>query len=105
MNNRFAEYTTSTAFSLSLTKNQCNALLRLKAGNKTEFGGISLELHTVGTMRQLEVRGLVAWAYKDGKASHFEGLTDAGRLVVGLLEQAGLTIENTNTLSILRRVA
>ena len=95
MNETFREYTTSTAFSLALSKLQCHALLRL--GERR--GGVILN---VGTFSQLGARGLVYWAYKDGKPNEFKGLTKEGRLVVQLLRRAGLTVENTVTLSTAR---
>ncbi len=100
-NSQFAEYATSTAFALQLSKNQCNALLRVA----TRGQGENFPFHTVGTLRTLEARGLVFW-HRDasGKASGFGGLTRAGRIMVLLLREAGLTVENTNTVSVLRRM-
>lgn len=99
-NHHFAEYSTSTAFSIQLSKNQCNALLRCE--NLTMHRDPAL---TVGTLRPLEARGLVFWNRNAmGNANGFGGLTEAGRLMVGLLKEAGLTIESTNTVSVLRRI-
>lgn len=99
MNRAFAEATTSVAFALMLTKTQCNALLRLEGDQK------GLCFHTVGTMHTLESRGLVSWKRDpDGKANGFEGLTDTGRVVCQLLKHAGLTIDNTNSVSVLKRL-
>lgn len=100
MNARFAEYTTTTAFLLALTKCQCNCLLRVADSNRV------LESHTVSTGRQLEAKGLVWWEHDaDGNPIGFRGLTKAGQMVVGLLREAGMTIESTNTISVLKRVA
>ncbi|WP_104656496.1 hypothetical protein [Ralstonia insidiosa] len=102
MNKTFSEYATSTAFAIQLSKNQCNALLRLD-----EHKGDPADCHTlsVGTLKGLDARGFVSWARDaSGRAYDFEGLTQAGRLVVGLLREAGLTVDNTNTLSVLRRI-
>ena len=110
-NELFKEYSTSVAFQVTLSKLQCNALLRAAASDPPT-GGLDgrttqqLWPVSVGTLRTLEARGFVFW-HKDsaGQRNGFGGLTNAGRLMVGLLEEAGMTIENTNTLSILKRVA
>lgn len=105
MNKTFAEYTTSTAFACQLTKLQCNALLSL-AAYKAAPGKPQFPLHTVDTMRSLERRGLVSWAHDQaGRAIKFDGLTRAGRIMVLLLKEAGMTVESTATLSVLRRMA
>jgi hypothetical protein len=117
MNKTFAEYTTSTAFMLQLSKNQCNALLRVALtqpkrmrvvgsdGATRELEYLSLGLHHVGTYRPLASRGLVFWKLDEAGRPHgFGGLTRAGRLVVAMLKEAGLTIENTNTVSVLNRI-
>ena len=39
-----------------------------------------------------------------GNPVSFGGLTEAGKLVAKLLEQAGMTVENTNTVSMMRRL-
>lgn len=118
MNKIFQEYTTSTAFLLQLTKNQCNALLRVEVmmqgpTHPVQYrdGGIYESYSfdgalTVGTLKGLQAKGLVGWNHNEnGEACGFKGLTDAGRLVVGLLKEAGMTIESTNTVSVLRRIA
>lgn len=102
MNKIFAEATTSTAFVLQLSKNQCNALLRLHASKGD--GLKDMITHTVGTLRCLQSRGLFEWDYSEGDAK-WKGITNAGKLVAELLLEAGLTIENTNTVSVLKRVA
>lgn len=99
MNRTFAEYATSTAFSITLSKHQCNCLLRAELG-------ADLYMLTVGSMQGLEARGLVFWHRDEsGRACGFAGLTEAGKLMVGLIKQAGLTIESTNTVSVIRRMA
>lgn len=99
MNKTFAEYTSSTAFLLALSKRQCNTLLRLQ---QKEADG-----HIVGvdSLRGLDRRGLVFWKRDEqGMANGFGGMTKAGELVVQLLMEAGMTIENTNTLSVIGRI-
>jgi hypothetical protein len=98
MNGVFAEYATGVAFSIQLSKNQCNALLRV------DVAPLDI-LVQVSTLRTLEARGLVFW-HRDshGKNHGFGGLTEAGRLMVGLLREAGLTVKNTNTVGMLRRI-
>ena len=98
MNETFREYTTSTAFALQLSKLQCHAILRCR-DRRTNDARMPLN---VATYSQLEARGLVFWRYKDGRAYEFGGLTPEGRLVAMLLKRAGLTIENTVTLSVAR---
>lgn len=102
-NETFAQYASSTAFCIQLSKNQCNALLRCESidvKNHSAFIMVS-----IGTLKPLEARGLVYWNRDEsGRANGFAGLTEAGKLMVGLLKQAGLTIENTNTVSMLARI-
>lgn len=99
MNLKLAEATTSVAFLLSLSKRQCNTLLRLTHG--TADGHIV----QVDSLRSLDRRGLVFW-HQDatGRACGFGGLTEAGRLVAALLVEAGLTVEATNTTGVIRRM-
>lgn len=98
-NQTFAEYSTSTAFSVQLSKNQCNALLRVA---ENSFALVT----TVGTLKTLEARGLVYWATDEtGRPNGFKGLTKAGELMVELLREAGLTVESTNSVSVLRKIA
>ena len=102
MNKVFSEYATSTAFAVQLSKNQSNTLLRLY-----EHVGEPADCHTVtvGTLKGLDARGFVAWERDaSGRAYKFRGLTNAGRLMAQLLREAGLTVESTNTLSVLRRI-
>ena len=101
-NKAFQEYATSVAFSLTLSKLQCHALLRLWKQPREE----ALLHLQVYTLSGLDSRGLVSWQRREnGLAYGFNGLTDEGRLVCELLERAGLTIENTTTASIARSVA
>jgi len=107
----FREYSTSVAFQVTLTKLQCNALLRtdvsnLAAPDMRERMMQAVWPVSVGTLKALEGRGLVFWNKdSNGQDNGYGGLTHAGRLMVALLKEAGLTIENTNTISILKRVA
>ncbi|VWB07843.1 hypothetical protein [Burkholderia lata] len=99
MNKSFAEYATSTAFCVTLSKNQCNCLLRVEADHMDVCV-------TVATLHSLEARGFVFWnRLADGRANGFGGLTSAGQFMVGLLKEAGMTVENTNTVSMLKRIA
>lgn len=100
MNKQFAQYSTSVAFSVQLTKRQCNELLRLIEGAPSIWHGSSLT-----TRKALDSKGLVAWEYKDGKPHAFAGLTDAGKAMCALLKLAGITIENTETAVTLREAA
>lgn len=104
INHRFAEYSTSVAFFIQLSKNQCNALLRcddMQQKGDTRYA----EYLTIGTLKPLNHRGLVFWHKdKEDRNNGFGGLTEAGKLMVGLLKEAGMTIENTNTLSVLARI-
>lgn len=106
MNENFANYSTGIAFSIQLTKLQCNALLELSNfEDKRKVDPYYMIVHTVGTLQSLEAKGFVTWTYVSGKPQNFDGLTEAGKLMVLLLEQAGLTIENTATVSVLKRKA
>lgn len=118
MNHLLAEATTGIAFHMTLSKNQCNALLRVAREKKlrgwhparggvstVEYEYVNMGVHQVGTMRTLEARGLVWWRRNlKGEAEGFQGLTRAGRLMVAILKEAGLTVENTNSTSVLNRL-
>lgn len=121
MNKVFAEATTSTAFLLTLTKRQCNTLLRLRAHeqkfgkpdklralqpkDERDDGPASINIVQHDSLTGLRSRGLVFWHHDEtGRCAGFGGLTKAGELMSDLLAEAGLTIENTNTLSVLRRL-
>lgn len=107
-NASFAEATTGVAFVLTLSKRQCNTLLRLHqhtGKNSLQPGPANINIVQTDNLNPLKLRGLVSWAYDgDGRPNGFQGLTKAGRLVAELLEEAGMTIENTNTLSVLKRM-
>lgn len=108
VNAAFAEATTGVAFVLTLSKRQCNTLLRLKeSGGSVSMseGPARVAIVQVDNLNPLKLRGLVSWAYDaNGRPSGFQGLTKAGILVAELLTEAGMTIGNTNTLSVLKRV-
>lgn len=121
MNHTFAEATTGLAFVLTLSKRQCNTLLRLRAHEgaygKPDFGGRSFKdagekegparINIVQTdqLSALKNRGLVFWHTNlKGEPNGFGGLTKAGELAADLLLEAGLSIEATNTLSVLKRL-
>ncbi len=123
----FAEATTGLAFVLTLSKRQCNTLLRLRAAeaihgkpkqpsedprafeprdgafDKTSPAYIGIVQND--QLKHLLHRGLVFWfTNTKGQPHGFGGLTKAGELAADLLLEAGLTIEATNTLSILKRI-
>jgi hypothetical protein len=117
----FAEATTGVAFLLTLSKRQCNTLLRLHAAEKlhgkprqTATGSIregqmdgpaNINIVQVDSLSSLANRGLVFWFRNaSGGAQGFGGLTRAGELCAELLIEAGLSIEATNTLSVLKRI-
>jgi len=125
MNKTFAEYTSSTAFLLALSKRQSNTLLRLRAHEerygKPQLGDTFKDVEERGSfnpespahisiiqadsLRGLRDRGLVFWfTDSKGEANGFGGLTRAGELAADLLAEAGMTIESTNTLSVLARI-
>ena len=98
-NEKFREYSTSTAFMLMLSKNQCHALLRVDRAKGTDH----YSFHT-GTSRGLEDRGLIESlpiAERGITTPDCMGLlwrlTNAGDIVVDLLVEAGMTVENTMT--------
>lgn len=116
----FAEATTGVAFVLTLSKRQCNTLLRLRQhetmnGKPDKFGRTTGQAFAAGpaninivqtdNLSPLYLRGLVGWhTDSKGRKAGFTGLTKAGELCADLLAEAGLTIENTNTLSVLKRL-
>lgn len=103
MNAKFSEATTSIAFALTLSKRQCNSLLRLLDEKQTNME--RLWICSVDGLRPLERKGLVFWHHDEsGNACGFGGMTPAGRLVAQLLIEAGLTIENTNTSLVNKRI-
>lgn len=120
MNHTFAEATTGVAFLLTLSKRQCNTLIRLREhesqfGKPDEMGRTAeqacangpanISIVQTDTLNPLKLRGLVSWHIDSkGRPNGFQGLTKAGELVADMLGEAGLTIENTNTLSVLARI-
>jgi hypothetical protein len=79
---RFADYATSTAFHLALSKPQILCLCQIE-----QVGGSYMQL---GTFRALMDKGLVERL--DGAGVR---LTDAGRAVLPLLRLSGLYVENS----------
>ncbi|SEL13011.1 hypothetical protein SAMN05216359_105305 [Roseateles sp. YR242] len=125
MNATFAEATTGVAFALTLSKRQCNTLLRLKAHEdrfgKPQYGATFSQIRESGSfnpespaninivqgdsLRGLRDRGLVFWfTNHKGEPNGFGGLTRAGELMAEVLLEAGMTIQTTNTLSVLKRL-
>lgn len=101
MNEKFALYSTGVAFSLTLSKLQCYALLKLEELPLKE-ATVGLEVYN---LQGLERRGLVWWRHmKDGTPNGFQGLTEAGRDVCRLLRQAGITRDSCITLSVEKRL-
>lgn len=88
VNARFADYTTSGAFSLSLTRNQVSALTMLEGGDRGYLGT---------ALAALERRGL-AEVVSDPEAGDLDRVefraTRAGLLVAALVQEAGLTNGN-----------
>lgn len=122
MNHEFAEATTGIAFVLTLSKRQCNTLLRLRAHEahygKPSMGGrgaddgafdhsapACISIVQTDTLKPLRDRGLCFWHHShDNKPNGFGGLTKAGELAADLLTEAGMSINDTNTLSVLKRM-
>lgn len=127
MNRQFAEATTGVAFVLTLSKRQCNTLLRLRAheqkyGKPRQFHGDPPADHPrdgsldkdapayigivqTDQLQHLRNRGLAFWfTNHKGQPHGFGGLTKAGELCADMLLEAGLSIEATNTLSVLKRL-
>jgi len=101
-NELFAQYTTSVAFCLQLSKLQCHMILAVKDGHYSDWVRASF----MGTLQSLERKGIVHWNRDEsGEAHGFGGLTEAGEHLAKLLVIAGLTLENTATNSTLRHRA
>jgi DNA-binding MarR family transcriptional regulator len=86
MNDRFSEYATSGAFSLTLTRNQVSALAMLDEGSAPDY--------TANMMAALERKGLVERipAPADHREDNIEFRgTRAGLLTAALCREAGLT--------------
>lgn len=89
----FQQAATQVAFSLTLSKRNCYALLCLADETKTELE--RLYVLSVDALKPLDRKGLVFWHYdEEGRPCGFGGLTKAGKLVVGLLKEAGYTVED-----------
>jgi hypothetical protein len=102
MNKIFQEYSTSTAFMIQLSKVQCNALFSVETFKR---GDVPFLFHNVGTLKCLESRGLVFWNRDEkGEANGFGGLTEAGKLMVALLKEAGLSEESTRTVGVIKKM-
>lgn len=82
---KFAEYATSTAFHITLSKRQVRALLDLRY----DPDRLTAELH-MGVLRALETRGLIEWR---GVFPNSYGpfITPPGEHVIALLNLAGLS--------------
>ncbi len=98
MNLDFASYTRSAAFSLTLSENMMEAVLRI--GEEQRVSGFGI-LHNQATSNALYRRGLIVQtAYdipKEWKCSESEGLycydlTVAGQHVAALLKEAGFKV-------------
>lgn len=99
MNKVFAEYTTATAFAITLTKNHCQILLRVRRSE-----GMDHYLFHPHQARQLRARGLIVTTTKrerekTNRKSCIYKLTKAGDLICQLLDEAGITLQNTKTLT------
>lgn len=98
------------AFVLTLSKRQCNTLLRLDDFDGDERTLVERErerlwIISVDGLNSIHRKGLVFWkADETGRPNGFGGLTDEGRLVVKLLKCAGLGVKETNTAMIDKRV-
>lgn len=98
----FAEYTTSTAFVLNLSKLQCNALMRMVEAERPLD---TLYLVNVDTMCGLQRRGLVDWFKDEDGNNNGWYITEPGKLVYELLKLAGLSVKSTNTLRVTAAIA
>jgi hypothetical protein len=98
VNERFADYVASTAFSLSLSRNMVLTFLSLAHAIEMEHERSRRPLHD-GALTALERRGLivVTWAPRDycddakdcPRWSNTATITTAGKLVLQLLAEAG----------------
>jgi len=93
---KFAEYATSTAFSVSLSKNQVDMLCALHQGYFA-----CEQSHFITTSAALQRRGLVKKVRKRPAREHTgkevigwkDKLTPAGAIMCDLLKEAGLYVE------------
>jgi len=91
----FAEYATSTAFQISLTKNQVKALLSID--HKDEFWNHK-KIHEVphlGSFRSLEHRGLCEWLVDKNGLKNGPSLTEVGKMVLKLVK---ISLKNASAL-------
>ena len=109
-NKLFADYVTGVAFCLTLTKRQCWGLLAL-LDRKQDHWLHSGQFVSIG--HSLRARGLIVFSERNAqrrrkrKFSHSPNppvwkLTQAGKYVVGLLREAGFSMRNTRTLSVIK---
>jgi len=104
-NNKFQEYTTSTAFNLSLSKRmiQCLLLIKEAAGKTGTQVPDYLPLYEMNTLtfNSLKNRGLIEWRevpakypyIGEGKVKNGPYLTKAGKYICLLLSEAGFECE------------
>lgn len=111
MNKVFAEYTTATAFAITLTKNHCHILMRVRRSE-----GRDHYMFHPHQARQLRARGLIATTTKPERARYKKSagtemgcpiykLTKAGELMCQLLDEAGINLGNTRTLTTVKAEA
>ena len=94
VNKVFAEYVTSTAFVLTLSKVQCSMIAHLSTHAPDDFSFLNYRVHHMSTLQALARKGIVWWECDDkGNGIGFRGLTEAGKKVAELLLLAGLTEE------------
>ena len=92
MNEKFKNYATSSAFRIDLSKSMIDALLCQK------YGKIPNRL-LISSYRALTSRGLLKAAYRqtsNGLERHGHKITEAGELMVQLIEEAGFSIKNVS---------
>lgn len=89
MNKSFADYATGTAFSIQLSKHQCNFLLRCEHLKKSATSNhLDMSLLTVGGLRPLSARGLVFWHRNDkGEPQHGFSKTREYHIWHGILQR------------------
>lgn len=86
MNQQFAHYSTSTAFSISLSKWAIDELFQLEAYTSDSYYG--LPMYHKGTESYLQRRGLIQRSPEHGCEMNWI-LSEAGRLMCSLLKEAG----------------
>lgn len=88
MNHQFANYCTSTAFSISLSKWAIDELFQLEA--YTEGSQYGIPMYHKSTENYLLRRGLIQRSPVTGCGMNWV-LSEAGRLMCRLLQEAGFT--------------